>query len=69
MPTIEIKPKNKIKKQEVQLFFANLLLLLTLDAWASFYLILEDSALGLTIGLAIGGSELIGEEITIGLLR
>ncbi len=54
------------KKLEVQVFLARLLALLSFADLPRFCL-LEASALGLTVGLAIGGAEFIGGEVTIGL--
>ncbi len=55
------------KKLEVQLFLVHLLVLLA--GWPRFCLVLVVSALGLTVGLAIGWIESIGGKITINLSR
>ncbi len=55
------------QKLEVQLFLACLLVPLSLAGLPRFCLVLETSALGLTVGLAIGGAESIGGEIAVGL--
>ncbi len=54
------------KKLEVQLFLARLLVLLALAGLSRFRLVVEASALGLTVGLAIGGTESIGGEVAVG---
>ena len=54
------------KKLEVQLFLVRLLVLLALANRPYFSLMLEVSALGLTIGLAIDRTESIGGKIAIG---
>ncbi len=53
------------KKLEVQLFLVRLLVLLSFASLPCFYLVLEVSTLGLTIGLAIGEVEFISGEIII----
>ncbi len=52
------------KKLEVWFFLAHLLV--PLAGWPHFCLMLEASALGLTIDLAMSGAESIGGEVTIG---
>ena len=53
------------KKLGVQLFLARLLVPLALAGRPRFRLVLA-SALGLTVGLAIGGAESIGGEVAVG---
>ncbi len=52
------------EKLVVQLFLARLLVPLTLAGRPRFLLVIEAS--GLTVGLAIGGAESIGEEVAVG---
>ncbi len=54
------------KKLEVRIFLAHLLALLSFADLPCFCLVLEASALGLTVGLAIGEAESIGREIAVG---
>lgn len=54
------------KKLEIQLFLVRLLVLLTLSNRLCVCLVLEASALGLTVSLAIARVELIGKKIVIG---
>ncbi len=54
------------KKLETQVFLAYLLALLSFAGLSRFHL-LEASALGLTVGLTIGGAESIDEGVTMGL--
>ena len=54
------------KKLKVQLFLARLLVLLALAGWSRFCLVLETSALGLTVGLAIGRAESIYGKVVFG---
>ncbi len=54
------------KKLEVQVFLAHLLAPLALADLPRFHLVLEASALGLTVGFAIGGAESIGGEVAVG---
>ncbi len=51
------------KKLVVQLFLARLLVPLALIGRPCFRLVIEAS--GLTVGLAIGGAESIGGEVTV----
>ena len=53
------------KKLEFQLFLARLLVPLVLAGRPCFCLMLA-SALGLTVGLTIGGAESIGREVAVG---
>ncbi len=55
------------KKLEVPLFFARLLAPLFFASLPCFCLVLLASALGLTIDLAIGRVEFIGEKVAVGL--
>ncbi len=57
------------KKLEVQLFLACLLVPLALAGLSRFRLVLKASAIGLTVGLAIGGAESIGGEIAVGFFK
>ncbi len=57
------------KKSEVQLSLMYLLMLLALADWLQFCLVLEASALGLTIDLAIGGMESMNKEVAIDFFR
>ncbi len=54
-------------KLEVQVFLARLLAPLSFVGLPCFHLVFEASALGLTVGLAIGGAESIGKKVAIGL--
>ncbi len=58
--------KKRDKKLEVQVFLTRLLAPLSFTGLFHFCL-LEISALGLTIGLTIGGAESIGKEVAVGL--
>ena len=53
-------------KQKVQFFLARLLALL---AGRHRFRLVVDLAVGLTIGLAIGGAELMDEKVAVGFLR
>ena len=50
-------------KQKIQFFLSCLLALLA--GWSCFHLVI-DLAIGLIVGLAIGGAELIGGKVAIG---
>ena len=54
---------------EAQLFLVRLLVPLALASQPRFCLMLVTSALGLTLGLAIGGAESIGREVAVGFSR
>ncbi len=58
--------QNQDKKLEVWLFLVCLLVPLVLAGLPCFYLVLKASALGLTVGLAIGEVKSIGGKIAIG---
>ena len=53
-------------EQKVQFFLACMLALL---AGRPHFRLVVDLAIGLTLGLAIGGAELIGGEFAVGFLR
>ncbi len=53
------------KKLEVQVFLARLLALLSFIGLPRFCLVLEASAIGLAVGLAISGAESIDKEVTV----
>ena len=55
------------KKLEVQVFLARLLMSLSFARLLCFCLVLEASALGLTISFAIDGAESISRKVAIGL--
>ncbi len=57
------------KKLEVQLFLMCLLVPLALADLLPFCLVFEVLALGLIVGLAIGGAEKISRKLAVGLLR
>ncbi len=57
------------KKLEVQLFLVCLLVLLALAGRPHFCLVLEVSALGLAVGLTIGGAESMGGKVAVGFSR
>ncbi len=52
-------------KLEVQVFLAHLLAPLFFAGLSCFCLGLKASALGLTVGLAIGGADSIGREVAV----
>ena len=65
LPAIETELKQD-KKLVFQLFFMHLLVRLALASWPYFF---EAFTLSLTIDLAVGGAELIGGKVAVGLSR
>ncbi len=53
------------KKLEIEVFLARLLAPLSFACWSCFYWVLEASALGLTVNLAISRAESITEKLLL----